>query len=65
MSSAAPSVAFPRVDAKKHRVEGLINKIVRWRDLSLRFVIMMNKMTKVGRLLSNVTDRCVRLNLKG
>ena len=33
--------------------------------MSLRFIIMMNKMTKEPEPLSNVADRCVRLSLKG
>ena len=60
MSSAAPSVAFPHVDAKKHRVEDFdkLNRKMSWKlhNSSLRFVIMMNKMTKESGPLSNVAD---------
>ena len=69
MLSAAPSVAFPCVDTKKHRVEGfdkLNRKILWWWcDLSSGFRIMINRMTKESRPLSNVADRRVRLCLKG
>ena len=65
MSSAIPSVVFPCVDAKEHRVEGFdkLNYMMLYEchDLSSGFVIMINRMTKGYGLLSNNADRCVRL----
>ena len=48
-----------RVDKLNHKMSLL------WHDLSLGFIIMMNRMTKRFGPLSNVADRHVRLNPKG